>query len=278
MAAAIATAFTASPTMAASYSSASLSNFQVSLVDLDLNDGITPSITFQPNYHSFFRISARPFGADSSEFFSLDGDDISPLSKTITHISNNVSASISGDNFANRVFQASGNSSGEEIFGISSQGYVARIADRFSYILSANTQLNITAKALNYMETTATAADVAASRYEYAASSASLFITGSNNINFTSDLDQKGLISYFYQSMTPINLNELTLLSLTLDNIGEQKLAGVISSSIGVDGTSYTGFVDPNLSAIPVPAALPLMASAVGLFGLGAKRRKALKA
>jgi len=30
----------------------------------------------------------------------------------------------------------------------------------------------------------------------------------------------------------------------------------------------------PNLSPVPVPAALPLMASALGLFGIAAKRRK----
>lgn len=64
MTVAIATAFTASPTMAASYSSASLSNFQVSLVDLDLADGITPNITFQPSYYSSFWVAARPYGAD----------------------------------------------------------------------------------------------------------------------------------------------------------------------------------------------------------------------
>lgn len=48
LAAAFASAFTAMPTMAASYSQASLSNFQVSLVDLDINDGITPFIEFRP--------------------------------------------------------------------------------------------------------------------------------------------------------------------------------------------------------------------------------------
>lgn len=39
-------------------------------------------------------------------------------------------------------------------------------------------------------------------------------------------------------------------------------------------GQGDSDWYTPNLSPVPVPAALPLMASALGLFGIAAKRRK----
>lgn len=39
-------------------------------------------------------------------------------------------------------------------------------------------------------------------------------------------------------------------------------------------GQGESAWYTPNLSPVPVPAALPLMASALGLFGIAAKRRK----
>lgn len=174
--------------------------------------------------------------------------------------------------------QASGNSSGEDVYGNNNQGYNSRIfVDKIAYTLSANTQLNVTAEALNYIETTASAADVTAGLREYAASSSTLGLYGKGLYGNIFDYDSKGLISYSYENNTAIKLNEFTLLSLTHDNIGAQELTGFITGSIGTDGTSFTGYINPP-SAVPVPAALPLMASALGLFGLGAKRRKALKA
>ncbi|HEY0562213.1 MAG TPA: VPLPA-CTERM sorting domain-containing protein [Methylophilus sp.] len=44
------------------------------------------------------------------------------------------------------------------------------------------------------------------------------------------------------------------------------------------DGQGNDQYLINTPSAVPLPAALPLMASALGLFGLGAKRRKAVKA
>ena len=46
MVATITATFTASPAMAASYSSASLSNFKIEVIDLDLEDGNSSSVSF----------------------------------------------------------------------------------------------------------------------------------------------------------------------------------------------------------------------------------------
>jgi hypothetical protein len=49
-------------------------------------------------------------------------------------------------------------------------------------------------------------------------------------------------------------------------------------SSLTYNYDGITGGGNTDLNPVPVPAALPLMASAVGLFGFGLKRRKTLKA
>ena len=68
----------------------------------------------------------------------------------------------------------------------------------------------------------------------------------------------------------------MTTFNILIGNTISEDLSGVLSL-----GASNSGYADrPELppSEVPVPAALPLMASALGVFGLGAKRRKALKA
>lgn len=53
-------------------------------------------------------------------------------------------------------------------------------------------------------------------------------------------------------------------------------VTGLTFESTGAVNMTQTAIV-ANPSAVPVPAALPLMASALGLFGFGAMKRKASK-
>lgn len=262
MAAAIATAFTASPTMAATFSSASLSNYKVSLVDLDLEDGITPSIYFYPTVSSEIRIATD--SSDPLKLLSIKGDNISPTSVTVTKAAYTASASIFGDNIDHKVLQVSGNSLEG---GVSNDyTYYSHIDDTVFFTLSAKTQLTITADALFYAETTA---DMAA--YERASTYAILAFGG--GVNF--DADPGSLSSLGVGIYRASNLSELMLLSVMTQSGYGYEYTGSFYSSVVLDGISHAEYPGP--SAVPVPAALPLMASALGLFGLGAKRRKALK-
>lgn len=274
MAAAIATAFSASPTMAASYSSASLSNFKVSLVDLDLEDGVTPSVSFTHNWWSGAFGSIYKSSRGEAGIFILDA----PASKTITNTANTASASFSGDNFDNKVLQASGNSLGggliirdkSRVKRYDSAGYLSSLNDRVPFTLSPNTQLNITADALNYVETT-----IGADAHERAYSVAKLAISRDRFYGAFYDFDTVEFAAPIFGEGSALKLSELTLLSAMLNNIDEQEFTGFIESNLFNAGASFAEV--PRPTVVPVPAALPLMASALGLFGLGAKRRKALK-
>ena len=86
-----------------------------------------------------------------------------------------------------------------------------------------------------------------------------------------SDSDGSSLTAFGNVNASAQNLNELVLLSVTVNNRDEREYTGLIISLLGTGGYSYSEIVDVP-SEVPVPAALPLMASALGLFGLS--RRK----
>ena len=282
MAVAIATVFTALPTMAATYSSASLSNFKLSLTDLDLEDGIEPTITFGfgPeifNYSNLGVIAYDP-GANSSAGDGRWVFNFSPAELTVTNTSSIASASVSGDSFASQVFQISGNSLGSSNLNQFNYGYNSNIYDLTEYILSANTRLNITVDAFSYIETT-----IGAVANEQVDSHVYLWTDGfaliENGIFTYTDSDFAGvsLRTDYSDNIDAFKLSDLTLLSVTLDNDTVQNFYGSIRRHLRSSGASdaeITGLTYPGVAAVPVPAALPLMASALGLFGLSRRKNK----
>lgn len=268
MTAAIATAFTASPTMAAIYSSASLSNYKVSLVDLDSEDGITPSITFRPGFDYLYGFVS---GANSADPYLAADQNITPISKTSTDTINTATSSITGNTFDSVELQVSG-SSLEQQPSVEGYKYFASATKSHYFTLSANTRVNFTLNTLNYMETTSgTGGNTFAYTHSY------LEARGYNlrdEVIINSNNDYDG-INFEAVKINPSDYNFaiLNIMSVILDNNYHSELFGFVYSG-GSTGTSLTA---PPPSTVPVPAALPLMASALGLFGLGAKRRKALK-
>ena len=266
MAAAIATAFTASPSMAASLSSASLSNFQVYLFDLDYNDGINSSINFQPTSYSNLNGSINKPGASQETTFRVAGDDISPVSKTITNSMNTASASISGDSLYNTVLKASGETLGTK-GKENNERYLSIASNKIYFTITPNTYLSISADAQQYIETT----DGTSDANEYALSWVTLSFyndSGSTVSYYNSFIDSTG-------EYTAKEVNKSWNLSAIMENSSNQEYTGYFQSNILVYGTSNAEISkDNNLSEVPVPAALPLMASALGIFGLARRRNK----
>lgn len=265
--AAIVTGFTALPAFAASYSYACLSNFQVTLIDLDSNDGITPFIEFRPIDSvttGRYTRSIYGYAHDSANGSIYTGfvdqiDDLNSLSNTVTLTTNTASASINGENYVNRVLQTNSNSLGAKK-GEDNFGYDSGAIDNFHFTLSGNTQLKITADAFNYVELTGEK-----KAHEYAVSSAYLYI----NVFRFQDTHQVILDSDDYDSKKDFDMSMSTLITVMFLNENPNNVNGWAYSAISSSGRS-NDVIKP--SAVPIPAALPLLASAFGVFGIARRR------
>lgn len=266
MAAAIVTVFTASPTMAAIYSGTTLNNYTVTLVDLDLEDSITPSITFQQRFDNLY---GYVLGPNSPDPYSANDENIAPISKTSTNNINTATSSISGTTFESLSLQVSG-SSLEKQANVESFGYFASVGNSTFFTLSANTRVNFTLNTLNYIDTTKGTAEDG-----FAYTTAHLEVRGYNLrdeviVNFNTD-DEGVYIPGFSDGSSDNTFSQLSTLSVFLDNKDTSELLGLVISNASTTGTVFAA----TPSAVPVPAALPLMASALGLFGLSRRKNKA---
>ena len=266
MVAAISAAFGASPSMAAIYSSANLNNYRVSLVDLDLEDGINPSITFQLGFEYLYGYVSGP---NSPEPYSANDQNISPISKTGTNTINTSTTTITGNTLETTELKVSGSSLAQQE-GVESFGYLASVNKSDYFTLSANTRVSFTLDSLNYIETIN---DTGGSAFAY--TNSYLEVSGYNlidnvRVNFNSDSDE----IYFEGASGEYDFNFalLTMMNVVFDNYDNSELFGFFYSGANVSGTKTSA-----PSTVPLPAALPLMASTLGFFGLCAKRRKALK-
>ena len=184
------------------------------------------------------------------------------MSNTRTLTTNTASASIYGENYSNRILQTNSNSLGAKK-GEDNFGYDSGAIDNFNFTLSGNTQLKITADAFNYVGLTG---DKKSS--EYAISTAYMTISG---FGFR-DEDYVVIDSDDYDSKKDFEMSSTTLMSLILSNTNKDSINGRVYSAISSSGSSND--VIKNISTVPVPAALPLMASALGIFGLARRRNK----
>ena len=264
IAVAIAASMTSQPLMAAVYSSSSLTNFIIELIDLDLEDGITPSVTFGPTGSSKINGdtsvgSDGNFGPATDEFqkFANNTNSISDSANDGFSIS---SASLVSNGPATTSLEVSGSTLGAVGFG-SFGAYNAFSSDILNYTLSGNTKLIISADANLYVQNTSSG--------EFVLSNAQIYLYNILNNNRGSDnFDTQQLLIYGSQ------LEDKTLqrtLSVFIDNFDLVSSKGNFEANIVASGSSYD--TKPP-SSVPVPAALPLMASALGIFGLARRRNK----
>ena len=266
MAAVLSTIFSSSPIMAATFSGASLSDFKVSLIDLDLNDGITPTISFVLTNSSLngFVLNEESNSLENSQLF---GGDISPHTSTLTTSTNTLTMSQSGNTIFNRALSVSGNTTGttESFLGYT---YFGGTRSGYDFTLSPNTQATFTTQAFNYIQSTPGTEESNETGLSYAQmdiNSNDIRLTAVNNYVLKSLVDEPA-----------ISFIELSLLSLVFENSSAQEIRARINQFVVAGGNSgKEPVISP--SAVPVPAALPLMASVIGLFGFGAMGRKAKK-
>ena len=264
----ISATFTTTSAFADTYASTSLSNYKYTLEDLDLNDGITPSISF--NLYSTFGGYSINYAKDGITTNNT-GSNAMPILDTVDDGNSRfASARIVGDSVDNRALLISGGSLGDplgngfsETYSAYQNSYAGSVLDIYSFVLSGNTRVSFTADSVNYAQITSDAIEVD----EFALSSTQFILEDINREFITADFADA-----YVSNLTngpDASLNTLSTLSLLFNNRLEKEFSGLLYTSVFMSGGSFIP------GTVPVPAALPLMASALGIFGIARRRNKA---
>ena len=262
MAAAIATAFTASPTMAAYYGSATLTNFQYEVVDLNETDGIDASFNFFSNNYSelYGRITKSDVITAS---FNQSSSNNNLTSYVVSDSLSNASASI---HYGDNIVVSSQASAGT--FGDSShvQSYVYQSP---FFTLGAYSRVVFTADSNLFLGTTSGNNDFLG--YSQNGFYAVFFNRLINDWEFINNSEGGRSDQIAINTTEPKILSEFKSLNIIIDNFSSLSSLGYLVTS----SETFGGYYPVSVSAVPVPAALPLMASALGLFGLSRRKNKA---
>lgn len=262
---------TASPSvMAAIYSSASLSNVNIALIDLDLTDNIESKISFFPPIidNSTFGVYSNSYAYGVlNNYVNFTEGYVKPsilnntVSGSVSNASSIVSSAITFNESYATNLQTSGTLDGLSIFTY----FFSESRNRSTFSLSANTRLQITADSNTYLETSG----------NYVGSSQTSIEAQLDRTNFNDPIIAASDSLALYSGLNH-QANEMKALSIFIDNFTSQDVVGSLRYYAYNSGRNGE-FSDAAVSSVPVPAALPLMASALGLFGFGAIRRKTTK-
>lgn len=267
------------PASAQAIGIATLGSFQYTLVDLDLNDGITPSITFSGGYSTFQNYLSTN---DGSAFIEETSSVFNNFGSNLTLPGRESVVSFTGSDINNLSIALNGNAFGSpDQNGNMLQGYNSNASHYSTFSLSGNTQ--VVFSVLANLEAYSTgpvysSLDLAFQEYSEARAGFSAYIPGDQNNGGGDELWITSFNSSYILpgSDVPIQPRQSTVkneyISATVSNLLFDSIEGRIDFSARVNGTSP--FEQPAISEVPVPAAMPLMASALMLFGFGCNRMK----
>lgn len=246
----------------AASSSATLTNFRITLSDMDLNDGITPGITFGSGVLSYASAQvlqyAAPSASDNKGRFGAGP--FAPASASASLARAQATANVSGDGTwtglassaqGSAIGGPAGETSDYSAYGNAPNNYV-------SFTMTANTAVTFTAYA------TATAS-VTVGSGERASAYADLAVYS----DYPIDLDTMTQSAYFLGAPASSQTKTGDIF-VTLQNPGQTELVGYLLSGTGASGSS--------IAPIPEPTSLALMLAGVGVIGAAARRRIAREA
>lgn len=264
--AAVLAAFCSSAAQAESVSSAWVGPVSFTLADLDLNDGITPSIQF---YNAESSVSGQIYNYDGVIYSSLNSYSnfvpgvYTSYSGSVSSALSNVSSSLSGTSYADTTVAAQGSAIGTGGSPATAGSYSGFALGRSYFTLSENTAITFSANA--QASASAGAQDyVHAGAYiiaQYTYPSTGLTSSVADFIIFNNG-----------NTLESINQSQSRQLTFTLNNPFAEIVYGDLFHIASVEGYSFSDYVPP--SSVPAPAALPLMLSGLGVIGVAVRRRK----
>jgi len=263
----------ATPALAASSATATLSNLQMTLIDLNPADGIAPSIAWSGNNGSFVYVSGIAVDAELSDYQSFGFGDPSsfvPLSGSAQTALSQVSAAI----------QAAGSYSGTNLTATGS-ALGARTAGQFSsfdgtayaptgyFTLSPYTLVtfegNATLTATTTVGMDAFGVESALARAYLSANGLGAFGTGSQS---TYDQLEGSAAQSCDADFKCVGTTKTAAghLAVTFVNLTNGNLSGTLSTVALVSGQSA-------VNAVPEPATYATLVAGLCLLGLVARRR-----
>lgn len=260
---ALAAALSATPAFAASSASASIGPLALELIDLDLGDGITPSITFVGG-NGFFNASASQSGM-------LNFEQKFGASAFALEIANAALGGVQAASFIGGTGTAEGSSFGasgsaSDFVGLAAESarFVANVSTPDGgfgigfFVLTPQTQLIVSASATITAQGTGASGNPSPSGDRASAVAAiSIPTAGSDTLEYLN----------FSDGSTGFNYSESRTLTVSVSNLTASDLQVNYGITAQVDGSTFA-------SAVPEPAsAATLLAGLAGLALLKRRRR-----
>lgn len=273
-------AIAAAPAHATASSSASFGNLTITLTDLDLNDGVAPSLSFGAYGKPYVAVGTHGWADDyiSHEYAqtastmggALAGQLTDPLSSAQANLA--AANTVAGFTAMSTSGQAASTSDGHGAY----YGYASGSnPSARAFTLSANTRLTVSvAGALS--TTTTIGYNLEADQEEYALASLLLGLTAYNQAGVeTVDAKSYEMGSYFNVRDDGTTIGEhydwSGMLSVEYSNLSAAAVNGYLDTAVAVSGLSA-------VSAVPEAQTWGMLLAGLALVGTASRRRRVQRA
>jgi hypothetical protein len=271
------------PAFATASSSAVVGNLIITLTDLNLADGIAPSLSFAPNSIPGLHNEAKGWG-DVSESYTRDDYASAPsrdgtLSRQLdtawSTSSGSVTTAANAAGYTAMSAQGSAKSGLDGYGKYFSQSYTGNSVSEFK--LSPNTQVTFSIMA-ELKATTSMGYNLDADMAEYAHARVLLNVGGTIDGQWQNDAAERGVLAEYYvhddNTVSGVSDSWSGLLSVSFSNIGSTTADAWLQGVALSEGQSA---VWDGVSPVPEPETYAMLLAGLALIGV-ARRRRAGKA